>query len=511
MVKKTLLFCILFQIILSLSSSLLLIPAFSQDQKPAQENKLDKALWLFKHENYEEALVPLQELRAEYPKSTMVAYYLGMTLKKLERYDEARLYFEFAATNAPRMVNAIPELIDLLYKLDRLDEAKRWIDKAETEGVAPAQIAFMKGLVLLKDNEDIPAALAAFDNAQSLDGSLAAMVKYYKGIAYLQMKNLPKAKEVFKDVVMATPGQGLAAYANEYMDTISRVEDAAKLFGGYVQAIMQYDDNVVLMPGDDSAVSGISEQGDWRQAYTAQCDYNFKFGDKAAIKPGYSFYYGKQSNLGFYDMTSHDVSLLSSLYFEKLAITFPVHYNYVTVNDKGYMSAVGISNVNNLMLDRVNMAQFTFIYNRKIFLWQPNLAEERRTSNEYIASMGWYRFFAKNKGVFSLSYVLNYDDTQGRDWRYFGNRLIAFATIPITDRVKWTTGLDYFNEFFPDRNVIFDKKRYDNIMTVSNLVAVEVFKGAELLIQHSFIYDCASIGIYKYRRNIYGAGMKYKF
>jgi hypothetical protein len=492
--------------------SIFILPAFAVDEAPAEVNTLDKAVWLYEHENYEEALVPLQELRINEPQSPIIAYYLGMTLKQLQRYDEARPHLEAAAVCTPRINNAIPELIDLLYKLDKFDEAIKWIDKAEKDEISPAQITFMKGLILLKENKDIDTIIAAFDKAQSLDEQMAGVVKYYKGIAYMQAKDFSKANNVFKDVVIATPGQGLASYANEYMDTISRVEDAAKPFHGYAQALMQYDDNVVLMPGDDSAVSGISEKADWRQAYTAQCDYNIKFGEEAAIKPGYSFYYGKQSNLGFYDMTSHDVSLLTSFYQDKLAITFPVHYNYVTVNDKGYLSAIGVSNVNNLMIDRVNMAQFTFTYNRKIFLWQPNPADERRTSNEYILAGGWYRFFAKNKGVFNLSYVLNYDDTQGRDWRCLGNRLIAFSTIPIVpDRVNWTISADYYNEVFPKRNVVYDKDRYDNILTLSTLVAVTVFKNAEIILQYTYVDDCASIGIYKYTRSMYGAGMKYRF
>lgn len=333
LVKKALLFCLLFQIICIILSSLFLLPLFSADQKPVEEKKLDKAIWLFKHENYEEALIPLQELRRDDPRSSVTAYYLGLTLKQLQRCKEAKPHLEAAATLTPKIGNAVSELIDLLYKLDQLDEAKRWIDIAEKAGIAPSQTAFMKGLILLKEDKDINAAIAAFDKAQSLDELLTGMVKYYKGIAYLQAKELSKAKEVFKDVVMATPGQGLAAYANEYMDTISRVEEAAKPFHGYAQAVMQYDDNVVLMPGDESMVSGISEKEDWRQTYTAQCDYNFKFGDKASIKPGYSFYYAKQSNLGFYDMTSHDITLLPSLYFDKLAVTFPIHYNYITVNE----------------------------------------------------------------------------------------------------------------------------------------------------------------------------------
>ncbi|MDO8536137.1 MAG: hypothetical protein Q7S30_03925 [Candidatus Omnitrophota bacterium] len=493
------------------SSSLFLSPAFSADGKPAEEKKLDKAIWLFKHENYEEALIFLQELRRDDPQSSITAYYLGLTLKQLQRYKEARPQLEAAATLTPKIGNAVPELIDLLYKLDQLDEAKKWIDVAEKAGITPSQTAFMKGLILLKEDKDINAAIDAFNKAQSLDEALAGMVKYYKGLAYLQAKELSKAKEVFKEVVMTTPGQGLAAYANEYMDNISRVEETTKPFHGYAQGLMQYDDNVVLMPGDDGTVTGISEQADWRQAYTAQGDYNFRFGDNVSIKPGYSFYYGKQSNLGFYDMTSYDVTLLPSVYFDKLAVTFPTHYNYLTVDDKGYLSTIGVSNLDNYMINKNNMAQFSFLYNRKIFLWKLSPAEENRTSNEYSVSVGWYHFFAKNKGVFNLTYLLNYDDTIGNNWRYLGNRMIMFSTIPVAKQVNWTIGLDYFNQCFPKKNSVYEKGRYDNVLTVSNLIAIEVFKNAEVLIQYSFIKDGANIGIYKYGRGVYGAGMKYKF
>ena len=509
--KKTIFFCLIFQVICALLSSLFILPAFSADQNPVEGKKLDKAIWLFKHENYEEALAPLQELRKEDPQSAMTAYYLGMTLKQLQRCSEARSHLEAAATLTPKIDNAVPELIDLLYKLDRLDEAKKWIDIAEKEGTAPAQTVFMKGLVLLKEDKDIPAAIAAFDKAQSLDGQLAGTVKYYKGIAYLQAKELSKAKEVFKDVVMIAPGQGLASYANEYMDTISRVEDASKPFHGYAQCMAQYDSNVILMPNDQDAVTGISGQSDWRQAYTFQGDYNIKCNDTISIKPGYVFYYAKQSNLGFYDMLSYDATLVPGAYFDKLAITFPTHYNYLTVNDKGYLSVVGVSNLDNYMITKVDMAQFSFQYNRKIFLWQPNPAEENRTSNEYIGSLGWYRFFAKGKGFFNLTYAMNFDDTKGNNWRYWGNRLIAASTIPVTKNVKWNIALDYFFEDFLKKNAVFEKDRYDNVITVSSLIAVEVFKNAEVQLQYSYTDDAASLGIYKYQRNVYGAGLKYRF
>lgn len=486
-------------------------PVFPEDGRPGDAGKLDRAVWLYDHENYDEALIPLQELRTGDPGSSTVAYYLGLTLKQMQRYKEARPHLEAAATLSPKINYAVPELIDLLYKLDEIEDAKKWVAVAEAEGVAPAQIAFMKGLILLKENKDVDGAIASFDKAGELDESLVGTVKYYKGMAYLQAKQLSKANEVFKDVVMTQPTADLATFANEYMDTISRVEDATKPFHGYATAGAQYDTNVVLMPDDETTVSGISDQADWRQVYTCQGDYNFRFGDNVSIKPGYSFYYAKQTDLGFYDMVSHDITLLPSFYFDKLAVTFPTHYNYVSVHDKGYLSTASVSNLTNYMIDRNDMAQFSFLYNRKIFLWPPDPADENRTSSEYVCSVGWYHFFAKNQGVFSLGYSMNCDDTKGENWRYWGNKLTMMSVIPVLKNVKWNIVCEYFYQDYLRKNNVYDKRRSDNIITVSNLVAIEVFKNAEVQLTYTFTDDNASIGVYKYTRNVFGAGMKYKF
>jgi len=59
-----------------------------------QESKLKKAQWLFQHENCEEALVLFNELRAEQPQSSEVAYYLGLTYKRLITYKGRRLRYK---------------------------------------------------------------------------------------------------------------------------------------------------------------------------------------------------------------------------------------------------------------------------------------------------------------------------------------------------------------------------------------------------------------------------------
>ena len=113
----------------------------------AQEggSELEKGIWHYKHENYEEAVKLLKGARSKDPDSSLAAYYLGITYKHLQDYKKARPNLEAAVKLKPPIKGALIELIDLLYKLGETKEAKKWINVAEKEDIRPAQIAFLKG------------------------------------------------------------------------------------------------------------------------------------------------------------------------------------------------------------------------------------------------------------------------------------------------------------------------------------------------------------------------------
>lgn len=484
---------------------------YVSDSIAAEREKIDKAIALYQHEDYEEALEILKSLRAEFPQSSTAAYYLGLTYKKMQDLAKARPDLEAAVTLKPKIDNAVPELIDTLYQIGDIDEAKRWIEVAEKEGPPSARLELLKGLTLLKEKKDLEKSIAAFDKAQKLDESLATTVKYYKGLAYLQMKKLDEAKDVFREVVVRDSSSTLAAYANEYVDAIARDKKATAPFRGNIGLAMQYDNNVVLMPVDDTS-QNISDKGDWRHAYTGQLEYNYKPSEHFGAKAGYSFYYGKQFELGFYDMMINDISVQPAFYMDKVMVSFPVQYTNMGINSKLYLNMIGIGNTDNIMLDSRNMAQLTFMHKRKYFDWPVTRDNDNRDAREYIWSVGWYYFFAKNyEGFVAVRYMMNYDDTKGKNWTYLGNRMSVTSTIPVSKKIKWSVSTEYFRQDFVKTNSSYEKHRTDDIITVSSLAAINIFTNCELQLQYTYVNDAATIGVYKYNRGIYSAGLKYEF
>lgn len=501
-----------FAVVFFLSLSISIFSAIISKALAQETSKLEKAQWAFQHENYEEALPLFKELQAENPQSSEIAYYLGLTYKRLQDYLAAKQPLEAAVTLPSPVKNALLELIDLLYQCDKIDEAKKWITEAEKEFVTPAQTAFFKGLVTLKEGKDPEGALKSFEEAEKLDPSLAQTTKYQKALAYMQLKNFKLAKDYFKQIVVKDPTADLAGYANEYINALTLTEEAAQPFHGNIGYALQYDDNVVYQPNDQALKTGVFEHRDWRHVYTAQADYNLKPSDFFNLKMGYSFYGTKQNYIGFYDVMSYDIPIQPVFHFEKTTVAFPIHYNYVSVNNRKYLGTTGLSNLDNFMIGTTQMLQAQFQYNIKDYPWATSIYDDKKTGRECLASLGWFNFFGKNLGGYvNLRFAKNYEDTAGRNWTYQGERLTFTSVVPLVEKLKWDFVFDYFRQDFAKRNTDYNKYRSDDVYTISNLLAYEIFKNTELQLQHTYVYDGASIGIYKYHKNVFGFGVKYQF
>ncbi|MBM3250320.1 MAG: tetratricopeptide repeat protein [Candidatus Omnitrophica bacterium] len=478
------------------------------EEKPTPA--LEKGIGQYKHENYEEALATLKKARQEDPQSTLAAFYLGLTYKKIQDYQASLEPLREAVTNTPKIKEALMELIDSLYQLGELEEAKKWIAEAETQEIKPAQTAFLKGLVLARDNQD-GGAIESFKRAKELDPAMSQGSDYQIGLIHLKKKEFSRAQEIFKDVVVVNPNSTMANFANQYLDILKERGQPARPFKLDAGFAWQYDDNVAVKPEDISIETNISGKSDWRHVYTMNTEYNHNFSDTFNLRAQYSFYDAEQHRMHFYDMMSQTFTIQPNFTSEKTLLSFPTGYNHVWVNDTTYLSMPTFGTVYNFMTDDKNMGQLTFRYNHKNYMWTPSSADENRDSNDFGSGFGWYRFYAKNKGFVSLRYGINKEETKGKNWDYLGNRVTAAAVIPFSGKLNLTLSADFYAQNFSHTNSTYLVKRHDRTYTGSALLAYKIYKDSEFQIQYTRIRDCSNIDVYDYSRNIYSAGFNVKF
>lgn len=503
-------------VVLFVSGAIFLNSIFSEEAAPsAQEERkinptLEKGIGLYKHENFDEALEVLKKARAEEPQSTLAAYYLGLTYKQMQDYKEALPHLRDAVSIAPKIKGALIELIDCLYQTGQLEEAGKWIAEAEREGIRPAQIAFLKGVVLLKE-EKAEASVESFKNAKALDQSMSQAADYQIAIAYLKAGKFKDAKDVFQQLVLVDPNSTMANFANQYMDAITDREKAMRPFNARAGVYWQYDDNVVLDPSDSNIGTDISDKGDSREVTTAMAEYDLRFNERFDIKAQYFFYWAKQNNLGFYDTLSNTFILQPNVSFKSGLLSLPIGYNLTRINDKAYLSSPSVSGVYNHMVNNSNMAQGYLKYAYKDYMWAPSIDDEDRTGNDFGGGVGWYYFFMKNKGFVNLRYGLLKEWARGNNWENWENNISATILIPVLDRLNVTFSGNLSAQYYENTNSVYRVYRRDQVWTLSALAAYKFYKDSEIQLQYTHVNDSSNISVYTYTRNIFSAGVEIKF
>lgn len=507
-VKYSIIAAVSFIVVFCFNCLVFALPAGSP---PVVDSNLEQAIWQYEHENFEEACALLKDLREKYPQSSLVAYYMGITYKQMQDYRKAKPHLLAAVTLKPKIKNALTELIDLLYKKGDIEEAKQWIKVAEIEDINPDQTAFFKGLVLLKEGEDMDGAVESLERAKELNESIAETADYYIGLAYVKNEQLKDAKNVFREIVAQSANPSLSAFADQYLDAISKREEVMRPFHFNVGGAVQYDDNVLLQPDAYDVAVDIGNKADWRQVYTANADYVLRPSKYFDTKLGYSLYWAKQCDLGFYDTVYHKFLIEPTFYPFNLSMGCPITFDIISVNDKHYLTTIGVGTVNNAKIGKNQMVQAAFIYRNKDYIWTPSTPDEDRDASEYLWRLGWFYFFANKKGFAHLRYTLNYDDTKGNNWRHRGQRFTFSTVVPLWKKIKTGATLEYNLQNFLKIHSVYGKYRRDDVFTIAAFLTYEIIKNIELQLNYIFVDNRSNISVYEYKRNVYSAGVKYKF
>lgn len=464
----------------------------------------------FKAENYEEALSSLLKARKEEPSSSVAAYYLGLTYKQLQNYKEAAIHLADALKLTPGVKDARLDLAEVYYLLGLQEESLKQLSLAEQEGVKPAQTAFLKGLVLMKLDKNKDAA-DAFKKAKELDASMTQAANFQIGIALVREGNADEAGKMFKEVIVADPNSDMAQFANQYIEALSRKLEGAKPFKLTLNANYQYDSNVILKPSSQTVSGGISGEYDSVYVGMLRAEYTPVASGQFNLKTQYSLYYSNHDRLHTYDVMSHTLSVIPGYAMMDSMLNLLLSYNYTSVDNSDYLYTGEISPGYTFTLVPGQMAQLAFRYQYKEFIKPPYAKTEDRDSQEYAASMGWFWFFAGNKGFVNLKYELNKEDTDGINWSYTGNKGDLNIIVPLTTAVKFNVYGEAYYQEFDHTNTYFLKPRQDITYTGSAMLSYKFFKNLEAQAQYTYTSADSNIAIYDYDKNVTSVGIEIRF
>lgn len=485
----------------------------------AQGAALQQAIQQYKQENYEEAIVILQEVRRQEPDSTTAAFFLGLSYKQIMDYPRAAEHLRAAVLGSPRIKEALVELIEVLYRLPgtaNLAEANRWLAVAGEENIAPARTAFLAGLIKQKENR-YGEAVADFERAKKLDPAISQSADVQIGLCYINSKRSQLAADSFRLAVIHDPQSDLAGYARRYLDAVETKMDLEKPFHYTLGFFGQHDSNLVLKPNDAGLATDITDEASNTWIFMTRVDYTPILAGPWLFNAGYSFSSDWHDN----HSTSHDIinnslSLAPGYNFGDYAVNLSTSYSYALLRTPGYNEYLGLLNIGPLYRRLLNKEQVLEIfggYTMSEYFQDPLTAEEDRNSTGLLTSVSWIWLYKKN-GFLNLQCAFSKDNADGVNWQNEGRSFSFSLTYPFFNLLPGLKGQVSGQAYWQDYDNVhtsFLVKREDRNYIGSMGLTWEWRQKTNLIVQYARTRADSNISIYDYNREQITAGIEYRF
>ena len=502
------------------------------------ESLLDRGISDFKDENYEEAIAALTEARKAEPASTVIAFYLGLTYKKVENYQSAIPYLRDAVTLSPPVKEALVELIDVLYQTNNLDEANKWLDMAEKEGVNPGQVQFLKGLVLVKQNRN-EEAIASFEKAKELDRSVTQAADFQIANAYLKTGKLKESQNRFKSLISIDPTSDLATYARDYEKNVADKIEAERSFRFNVSLGYKYDSNVNARPASGTVfdnpnnASMVSGQEDTALSASFRAVYIAPFSFKTPYNLAVQYYISADRYMrrDDYNMAQQSLSIAPGYNFSRLAFTLPFIFGYTNLqrekgddflnkldwwSDTRYLITTGLTPTARYMVNENNILELTYGFMRNKYYSTtestiPRDPNEDRDGDSNSGSLGWTYLLKEEKGLFTIKYTYTDMGTEGYNWSYNEDRFSLSFLYHLKKDLKLQYSSDAAFTKYKHENTIFNIERRDDTFTNSIGLIYSLYKNTDIMGQLTYTRDNCNISTYDYDRSVASIGIEYRF
>lgn len=486
----------------------------------AQSEKLMQGITQYRRDNYEEAAQILAQAREEDPRSTTVAFFLGLTYKQLNRYEEAAEQLRAAVTMSPRIKEALLELVEVLARLggpEQLEEAERWLEVAAREEIFPAKVSFLRGMVLSKKG-DFEAAIAAYEKAKELDPEVAQSADVQIGLNQVKLRRLDQARASFDAALQQDPQSDLASFARQYIDQVERQKARERPLRLTLGVFGRYDTNLIQDPYDPPPAIAAVLGGD-QDEESGTLDTSLRVNYTPRLEGNWLLTAQWTANGSLHNKhaTSHD-SLGNGLYlapgynFGRYAVNMVFNYNHYLSRSPAWRQDTETFSAGPMV---------RFLLSREHLLeayagWEasehqaPLRQEEDRDATGPEAYLNWMWMFGANS-LLSLKYAYADSDADGAWWDHQRHRVSLNAAIPLMDRLTFqasgqTTLTDYRNV-----NTVFNKEREDEIYYGSLGLNFDLARNLKLIGQYSHTTADSNIAIYDYKRDIYSVGLEYRY
>jgi tetratricopeptide (TPR) repeat protein len=478
---------------------------------------LAKGMYLYNQGRYGEAEQRLKDAYNARPGDQTSGYYLGLSSLRLQRFRDAEQRFREVLKRHPEDAKARLGLGMALYHQDRYREASTELSTAERTLKDDPLLYYYAGLAAA-EQQSYEQASDKFLRAGKLDPELSNDARYQRGATLHSQHQYQQATTEFRSAV---EGGQPAVAAPERPLPVPSAQPPSKRWSANYGLSLQYDSNVVLLPGGSALPNNISHKDDFVTAFNGYGEYRFLQTDKWTVGAGGGFFANVHARLSDFNV----FDLAPTLYAERRlgAAQLRLQYilDYVTVGGDPYLLSNALQPTLTIPESDRTYTQAFFRYQNKDFksfrdnqLGAP--VNQTRDANNYMIGAMQYWKLSNDRGYLRGGYTFDTDRTAGgdgpttpgvptsADWQYTGHRLSTGVAYQPLAATTLQLAFDYYrqnysnpNSFSPDLTV-----RKDNIYQLTGTVVRDLRSWLWLAFQYSYTRDQSNVAVFDYSRNI---------
>jgi tetratricopeptide (TPR) repeat protein len=357
-----------------------------------------------------------------------------------------------------------------------------------------------------------------FLRAGKLDPDLASDARYQRGVTLHSQRQFQQSTAEFRSAVEG----GTAVAAQPVQPAAAPISQApSKRWSANYGLSLQYDSNVVLLPGGSALPNGISHKDDFVTALALGGEYRFLQTDKWTIGAGAGLFTNLHARLS--DFNVFDIA--PTLYVERrlgsAQLRLQYTLDYVTVGGDAYLLSNAIQPTLTIPESDRTYTQAFFRYQNKDFKsfrddqFGVPVNQTRDANNYMLGAMQYWKVF-NERGYVRAGYMFDTDRTGGgdgpttpgvptsADWQYTGHRLSTGVAYQPVTATTLQLAFDYYrqnysnpNSFSPDGTV-----RKDNIIQLTGTAVRDFRSWLWLAFQYSYTRDQSNVDAFDYSRHI---------
>jgi len=406
---------------------------------------IDRAVIAYEEKKFEASLKELQEALKLEPDNVEALYYIGIVYGSLNRPKEAQAALEKARLLRPANNDITFQLGASYFNQEAYERAEPLLRQVfRTEPNRP-NLGYYLGFIEYR-KKNYRDALRLFEANVPSDNNFAQLTKFYSGLAMTSLGFPREGQGQIEQALRLQPGSPLTTPAQKFGEILTTAAQRENFFNGELRLGVYYDTNVPVVPTSNSDIVSQAIQEDQRrrksegELISLNLSYTWlkKLDWEGTIS--YRFLQTYNNHLTEFNTQDHTptvaIGYRSALGDMPLIFGSQFSYDFITLGNKRFSQRWILNPYATLVesqspdVSHSTTVQFRvqakdFFHDRDVIHGPPVGRSEVRDAVNYGAGPVHFVIFGEGRHYLKLGYQFDYDNAEGDNWTFTGNRLIA--------------------------------------------------------------------------------------